>query len=160
MDRSEFECLLGSDTVEDGYDRITFSNQIGILLNPSQAPTDVQLDLQQERRLLLHAYRRLRVRMESVHYVLPQDMLQDLTATRDSLTSCVLDAPDTFRSVLSDLFDFLQQISAMLDNRDARGLETPGRKRARPSTSSDQPGGSAGSDSWMPAAAQQPRLPS
>ena len=61
----------------DALDEVTFSSsEVGMplvgegLLN-SPHPSDVLLGLQQQRRQLLHDYRSLRCRMESVQCVLP-----------------------------------------------------------------------------------------
>ena len=110
-------------------------------------------DLQEQRRGLVKDYRNLLVRIaEYDNFELPPVMLRELTATKDSVTNCALDAPDTARSLFSDFSEFLASIGVMLDNRDARALEVAGRKRARSSTSPDYPGGafSSGSDRERP----------
>ena len=102
--------------------------------------------MQESRRVLLRDYWRLRCRSERMQYVLPQDILQELSAKKDSLTSCALDAPDTFRSVSSDLSVFLSEVGEMLDYRDAQ----PGRKRARqprPFATPEYQGGASSSGS-------------
>ena len=88
-----------------------------LLLNTSL--TAEQRALQEQRRGLLRAYRSLLVRIEHVQYDLSAVMLRELTVTKERLESCALDAPDTFRSLFSDLSDFLTEIRKLLDNRDA-----------------------------------------
>ena len=102
-----------------------------------------QRALQEQRRQLLRDYRNLRLRIATAQYELPHDILQDLTAMKERLESCALDAPETFNELLDDLSGFLKDIGVTLDTRDARALEVPGPKRARPSTSPAYPGGAS-----------------
>ena len=58
-----------------------------------------QRALQEQRRQLLRNYRNLRLRMSTAQYELPPDILQDLTAMKERLESCALDAPETFNEI-------------------------------------------------------------